>query len=100
MNVPKTMQVIGSDLAIIWEDDTESYISPEKLRANSPSASVSGERDIFGTQYGGEVGKDHSGVAIESWTLVGNYAVRFHFSDGHNTGLYSYELLRQLGDSS
>lgn len=99
MNHPKSIQVIGSDLAIIWEDGKEGYISPEALRANSPSASVSGERDIFGTQYGGESNKNHAGVTIDSWTAVGNYAIRFHFSDGHNTGIYSYDMLRQLGGS-
>ena len=56
------MQLIGSELAIAWEDGKESYIDSPKLRANSPSASVSGEKDIFGTQYGGEAGKDHSQV--------------------------------------
>lgn len=96
---PKNVQLIGSELAIVWEDGEESYIGSAKLRANSPSASVSGEKDIFGTQYGGESGKDYSNVEIESWTAVGNYAYRFHFSDGHNTGLYTYELLRKLGES-
>lgn len=94
---PKNMQLIGSELAIAWEDGKESYIDSPKLRANSPSASVSGEKDIFGTQYGGEAGKDHSQVEIESWTPVGSYAFRFRFSDGHNTGIYSYDLLRKLG---
>ena len=93
---PKNMQLIGTKLAIQWEDGSESYISFESLRANSPSASVSGERDILGNQYGGESGKDYSRVTIDSWTQVGNYAFRFQFSDGHNTGIYSYDLLRQL----
>ena len=91
------MQLIGSELAIAWEDGEESYIESPKLRANSPSASVSEEKDIFGTQYGGEAGKNHSQVEIESWIPVGSYAFRFHFSDGHNTGIYSYDLLRTLG---
>ncbi|HAT59776.1 MAG TPA: hypothetical protein DCS60_03260 [Opitutae bacterium] len=95
---PKNMQLIGSELAIAWEDGEESYIDSPKLRANSPSASASGEKDIFGTQYGGEAGKDHSQVEIESWAPVGNYAIRFHFSDGHSTGIYSYDLLRKLGE--
>jgi len=94
---PKNMQLIGTELAIVWEDGEESYIPSSTLRANSPSASVSGEKDIFGTQYGGESGKDYSQVEIESWTPVGNYAFRFHFSDKHNTGIYSYDLLRKLG---
>ena len=53
-------------------------------------------RDILGNQYGGESGKDYSQVTIDSWTQVGNYAFRFQFSDGHNTGIFSYDLLRQL----
>jgi DUF971 family protein len=96
---PTTMQLIGSELAIQWEDGHESYITAVSLRANSPSASVAGERDILGNQYGGERGKDHSQVTIDSWVPVGNYAFRFQFSDGHNTGIYSYELLRRLGDA-
>ncbi len=96
---PSDMQLIGNELAIVWQDGTESYISAQLLRARSPSASVSGEKDIFGTQYGGESGKDYSDVAIESWQPVGAYAFRFHFSDGHNTGIYSYDLLRKLGES-
>lgn len=96
---PRTIDLIGTELAIIWEDGTESYISSECLRAHSPSASVSGEKDIFGTQYGGESGKDYSEIAVESWTAIGNYALRFQFSDGHNTGIYSYDLLKKLGDA-
>ncbi len=96
---PRDMQLIGNELAIVWQDGTESYIAGSRLRAESPSASVSGEKDIFGTQYGGESGKDYSDVSIESWVPVGSYAFRFHFSDGHSTGIYSYDLLRKLGDS-
>ena len=56
-----------------------------------------GERDIFGHQYGGEVPKNYVGVEVTGWERIGNYALRFEFSDGHRTGLYSYDLLRELG---
>ena len=92
------MQLIGNELAIIWEDGKESYISAPALRAASPSAETAGERDIFGAKYGGEEGKDYSEVQIQSWKFVGTYAVRFVFSDRHQTGLYSFELLRELGN--
>lgn len=97
MNPPKTIQLIGNELALIWDDGSESYIPAPKLRAASPSAETAGERDIFGTLHGGEFGKDYSSVEIRSWSFVGNYAIRFRFSDGHATGLYSFELLKQLG---
>ena len=97
MTNPKDIQVVGNELAILWEDGTESYITAPLLRAASPSAETAGERDIFGKQYGGETNQDYAGVEIVNWQFVGNYAIRFRFSDGHATGLYSYELLKQLG---
>lgn len=96
---PLDVQLIGSEIAIRWSDGAESYIGAERLRANSPSAEVKGEQDIFGNQYGGETKKSHAGVAVTGWEQVGNYAIRFDFSDGHRTGLYSYSLLRELGGS-
>jgi DUF971 family protein len=96
---PLDVQLIGSEVAIRWSDGGESFITTKRLRANSPSAEVKGEQDIFGNQYGGEKPRDHSGVAVLGWEQVGNYAIRFDFSDGHRTGLYSYALLRELGAS-
>ncbi len=100
MPAPTDIQIIGSEVAIRWDDGQESYITFATLRANSPSAEVKGERDIFGTVYGGEAPKDYRGVEVTSWERVGNYAIRFDFSDGHRTGLYAYELLRKLGEAS
>lgn len=97
MVAPKDIQIIGSEIAIHWDDGKEGYITFASLRAASPSAEVRGERDIFGHQYGGEAPKNFVGVEVTGWEQIGNYAIRFEFSDGHRTGLYSYELLRQLG---
>jgi DUF971 family protein len=99
MPAPADIQLIGSEVAIRWDDGVESFITFATLRANSPSAEVKGERDIFGHQYGGEVPRDHRGVEVTGWERVGNYAIRFDFSDGHRTGLYAYDLLRRLGES-
>ncbi|EDY80521.1 hypothetical protein VDG1235_135 [Verrucomicrobiia bacterium DG1235] len=97
MTPPKNIQLIGSEIAIVWQDGSETYIPSAKLRAASPSAETAGERDILGVLHGGERGKDYSKVEVQNWQFVGNYAVRFRFSDGHATGLYSYELLKSLG---
>lgn len=93
---PANIQLIGTEVAIAWSDGVESYFDPEKLRAASPSAENQGERDIFGQRYGGDGPKTFPGVRVTGWEQVGNYAIRFDFSDGHRTGLYSYELLRTL----
>lgn len=97
---PTRVQMIGSEIAIAWSDGEESYFHPERLRAASPSAETQGERDILGQQYGGTGPKQFPGVLVVGWEQVGNYALRFEFSDGHRTGLYSYIYLRRLGAAS
>lgn len=98
MKPPKNIQLIENEIAILWQDGSETYIAAPVLRAASPSAETAGERDILGVLHGGEHGKDYSKVEIRDWQFVGNYAVRFRFSDGHATGLYSYDLLKEIGD--
>lgn len=98
MHAPKDVQLIGNEVAVIWDDGVESYFPFEKLRAASPSASNLGERDILGNQYGGNGPKRFPGVQVVGWERVGNYALRFDFSDGHNSGLYSFDYLRQLAE--
>lgn len=97
MHAPVNIQIIGREVAIAWDDGVETYHPFENLRAASPSAANQGERDILGNQYGGDGAKNFPGVEVVSWERVGNYAVRFDFSDGHRTGLYSFDYLRKLG---
>ena len=58
----------------------------------SPSAEVTGHGGGEGVL---QTGKED--VGIERIEPVGNYALRLHFDDGHNTGLYSWSLLHELG---
>ena len=96
MHAPTNIQLIGHEVAIVWDDGAESYLAFEKLRAASPSAANMGETDILGNKYGGDGPKQFPGITVVSWAQVGNYAIRFDFSDGHSTGLYSYDYLRAL----
>ena len=75
-------------------DDGARYMLPcEYLRVYSPSAEVKGHGP------GQEVlvlGKQHVGIkAVEP---VGQYAVKLVFDDGHDSGLYSWKYLRELGE--
>jgi len=97
MQTPVNIQIVGDEVAIAWSDGAESYLRHELLRRASPSAETQGERDVFGNQYGGAGRSDYAGVRVLGWERIGNYAVRFDFSDGHGTGLYSYDYLRKLG---
>ena len=76
-------------------DDGASFRLPyEFLRVHSPSAEVQGHgpgQEVL------QVGK--SKVEIRSLEPVGSYAVQPAFSDGHATGIYSWEYLRHLGEN-
>jgi DUF971 family protein len=79
-------------LEVGYADGTRYELPCEYLRTHSPSAEVRGHG-------GGELvlvpGKRN--VAIERIEAVGNYAVRLVFDDGHNSGLYSWDVLEDLG---
>jgi DUF971 family protein len=90
---------IGDLVAIRWADAAETFHRMDRLRSLSPSAETSGERDLLGKELvATDKHRDFSGVTVISWNLVGSYAIQFRFSDGHNTGLYSYEYLREIAD--
>lgn len=79
-------------LDISFSDGKIFNIPCEFLRVYSPSAEVSGhgpEQEVLQT------GK--SLVNIHKIVPVGNYAIQLYFTDGHNTGLYSWDLLYRYG---
>ena len=67
---------------IAFDDGAEYRFSYEFLRVFSPSAEVQGGK---------------MNVGIDGVDAVGNYALRFRFDDGHDSGLYSFEYLEELG---
>ena len=85
------------ELCVTFSDpehgNAEFALPAEYLRVYSPSAEVRGhgpeERKLV-------AGKKH--VAISSIEAVGNYAIRLTFDDGHDTGLYAWDYLRELND--
>ena len=78
-------------LEIHFDDQTECQLSCEFLRVYSPSAEVRGHG------HGQEVLQlDKEDVNINGIEPVGNYAVKLKFTDGHDTGLYTWEYLYEL----
>ena len=96
MNAPEHLEVIGDLLAIRWTDGSEDYLPVERLRAASPSAENTGERDLLGRRIGGTDQKTFPGVGLRGWRVIGGYALQFDFSDGHNTGLYAFDYLKAV----
>jgi DUF971 family protein len=81
-------------LVIGFDDDSEFSYTFEYLRVHSPSAEVVGHGPGQETL---QTGKEN--VAITRIDPVGHYAVRLVFDDGHDTGLYSWTYLRELGQN-
>ncbi len=96
---PLDVQVIGSELAIRWEDGSEQFIRLELLRNHCPCASCAGEQDIFGNVARGPRQPPSPGrTTIVRIAPVGGYAIQPIWGDGHSTGLYSFDYLRRLAD--
>ncbi|MDH3746780.1 MAG: DUF971 domain-containing protein [Gammaproteobacteria bacterium] len=81
-------------LVVSFDDGASFEFSFEYLRVYSPSAEVKGHGPGQETL---QTGKE--GVEITAVEPVGHYAVRLLFSDGHDTGLYAWAYLRELGDN-
>jgi DUF971 family protein len=73
----------GRVLRLTYADGLSTEIDADRLRAASPSAD---KRPAPGA------------VSIVDVETIGNYAARFTFSDGHDTGIYSWTLLRKLAE--
>ena len=95
-NKPKPVEISlhqKSHLLKISFDDGENFeMSYEYLRVNSPSAEVQGHGPGQGTL---QIGKEN--VMITSVEPVGSYAIQPVFDDGHDTGIYSWDTLYDLG---
>jgi ATP-binding protein involved in chromosome partitioning len=93
--VPTDIRQAGPDtLAIDWSDGHESEYGVFDLRVACPCASCRDEMTGERLLDPATVPADVRPVNLVS---VGNYAIKITWSDGHDTGIYSYERLRELG---
>lgn len=79
-------------LTIVFDSGERFTLSAEYLRVESPSAEVQGHSPDQKKTVPGK-----RAVKIRILEPVGNYAVRIGFDDGHDTGLYSWDYLANLG---
>ena len=96
MNAPRPTRIVlhkGSGELEVGHADGSSYRLPaEYLRVHSPSAEVQGHgKPVL---VGGK-----RNIGIRSVQPVGRYAVKLVFDDGHDTGLYSWDVLADLGQN-
>ncbi len=79
-------------LELTFDDGQKFELSCEYLRVNSPSAEVQGHGPGEGVL---QVSKEN--VGIDTIEPVGSYAVLLRFDDGHDTGIYAWDTLYNLG---
>ncbi|MGL4576955.1 MAG: gamma-butyrobetaine hydroxylase-like domain-containing protein [Burkholderiaceae bacterium] len=94
--LPASLVLHGTSrmLEVSFSDGAQFKLPFEMLRVYSPSAEVRGHgpgQEVL------QVGKRN--VGIDTLEQVGNYAVQPQFSDGHNTGIYSWDYLYWLGEN-
>ena len=94
---PVDIQVIGNELAIRWDDNSECYIPLEKLRRACPCAGCKGEMDVMGNVYkGADTPLTENSARLSRISNVGGYAINPVWGDGHYTGIYSFDYLRRV----
>lgn len=81
-----------AELEVDFTDGAQVRLPAEYLRVESPSAEVQGHGPNDKRLVSGK-----RAVGIAAVEPVGHYAVRIRFTDGHDTGIYTWALLRQLG---
>jgi len=83
----------SKQLELAYADQSNFRLDAEYLRVYSPSAEVRGHHP---DQAVLQEGKKH--VGISSISVVGNYALQIIFDDEHNSGIYSWDYLKELCD--
>jgi len=92
----RNAQLIGNELALVWNDETESYFALEFLRRACPCAACGGEPDVLGNISRPHVTYTDKSFELVGFDVVGGYAVQPRWADGHSSGIYSFAYLRRL----
>jgi len=95
MNTPSKLTLKKDDNCLLVQfADVQFSLAAEYLRVFSPSAEVRGHGAGQGVLVTGK-----EAVKMQGLEAQGNYAIRIFFSDGHDSGIYTWEYLRALGEN-
>ncbi len=85
-----------TEVSVKWTDETGTKYSAAELRRCCPCATCVDE------WTGKKILRDESvseDLTFDHISIVGRYALNFHFSDGHDTGIFSFDYLQKLSKS-
>ena len=99
--IPLQINIIEkTKLHIKWDDETESKIDIKYLRDECPCASCKGETVLLKTYRPAKPTADKpESFKIKNIQPVGEYAIQITWKDGHDTGLYTWDYLKELESS-
>ncbi len=101
---PVQLDRTDSGLVIVWSDGFRQAIALRELRDACPCATCREKRTESDAQPAALLPvismEEAQPLAIDGMKPVGNYAYGIAFSDGHDTGIFTFELLRSLGSES
>ena len=94
-----SITLFPAEVAIKWEDGSNSILAYYKLRSLCPCAFCSGEKDVMGNIYKGPTINIDKKVRIIRYSAVGHYGLQFFWSDGHKDGIYTFDFLKALSNN-
>ena len=93
--MPRRVEVFPSgEIGVVWSDGREDFVPARRLRCACPCAQCVDELTGRPLLDPARVPED---VRALGWSPVGRYAVHFRWSDGHQSGIYTFDLLRSIG---
>ena len=92
-------EIVNDMLLLKWDNDVEHVLLIKSIRDNCPCASCAGEKDVFGNIYKGPKKQlANLSFIILKINLIGHYAIRVFWKDGHSNGIYTFKKLKSLSE--
>lgn len=95
-SLPQSIAAIGDELAIAWHDGMEQYLSLRVLREACPCALCEGEPDVMGNKVVLKKQLAPESFILKKYEFVGGYGIQFFWGDGHSSGIYAFQYLKNI----
>jgi DUF971 family protein len=99
--IPVKIKILEkTNLLIVWDDETKSLIDIKYLRKECPCAVCKGETVLLKTYRPAKTTAEHpESFIIKNIQPVGEYAIQIIWKDGHDSGIFTWEYLKELDKS-
>jgi DUF971 family protein len=97
---PTRIETVNNLLAIAWDDGRDTLVEFERLRRACPCAACKGEANILVAAAPQPQPYSPASFELRGWQYVGGYAIQPQWADGHASGIYTFDYLRQLETTS